>query len=148
MCFNVNTIYVNAKSNLKYSNDLTFILDNAQTGTNCEPDDNGIYHCKIIKDGVDSGDSDKKSVQCDSGGPNSLKSLIHKYWSWIIILAPIALIILIAVDMLKAIVSSDAEQLNKSGKAAIRRTIAVVILLFLPSLLELVLGWFHLELCF
>ena len=93
-------------------------------------------------------DEDKHSIQCENGDGTSIKDLIDKYWTWIMILAPIALILLISVDMLKSILSSNEDGLKKAGKNAINRTIAVIVLLFLPYILELVLGWFGLELCF
>ena len=62
-------------------------------------------------------------------------------------LVPVALIILITVDFVKGIVASDAETLKKSANAALKRTIAAVVLLTLPVILSLILGWFGIDLC-
>lgn len=83
-------------------------------------------------------------LECD----NDLKDLIQKYWGWVMILGPIGLMILISIDFVKAVVSSDADMLKKSGLAVFKRTLALVILLFTPFILNLVLGWFGINLCF
>lgn len=83
------------------------------------------------------------TIQCDG----DLKDLINKYWKWVTILSPIALMILIIFDFIKAIVSSNEDQLKKSAQNALKRTIAVIVLLLLPFILETILGWFGLELC-
>ena len=91
---------------------------------------------------------DSKKVGCDSGdGDTTISELIEKYWSWIMILAPVALMLLISIDFVKAIMSSDADMLKKSSYAALKRTIAVVVLLMLPVILNLLLGWFGIEFC-
>ena len=77
----------------------------------------------------------------------SVKDLIDEYWNIVVILAPIALILLITIDFTKAVVSGDGEQLKKSSNAALKRTIATVVLLMLPLLLSILLGWFGIEFC-
>lgn len=79
---------------------------------------------------------------------DSFRDLIHKYWTWIIVLAPILTIVVIAIDLLGAIISNDAEKLNKVGKNSIKRMAALVILLFLPFILEIIFGWFNFGFCF
>lgn len=92
--------------------------------------------------------SDSQKVGCDSGdGDTTISELIEKYWSWIMILAPVALMLLISIDFVKAIMSSDTDMIKKSSSAALKRTIAVVVLLMLPVILNLLLGWFGIEFC-
>ena len=76
-----------------------------------------------------------------------IASLINKYWKYIMVLAPVALILLVTVDFTKAIIGSDADALKKASKAAVNRTIAVVALCMLPFILGMILSWFDLELC-
>ena len=80
-------------------------------------------------------------------GDLSVKDLIDEYWSIVMVLVPIVLMLLISIDFIKALTANDQEQLKKSGNSAIKRTIAAVILLMLPALLSMILGWFGLELC-
>ncbi len=79
---------------------------------------------------------------------DSFRDLILKYWTWIIVLAPILTIVVISLDLLGAIISSDPEKLNKVGNNAIKRMAALIILLFLPYILEIVFGWFNFGFCF
>lgn len=89
-------------------------------------------------------DSSKGHMDC---GDLSVKDLIDEYWSIVMVLVPIVLMLLISIDFIKALTANDQEQLKKSGNSAIKRTIAAVILLMLPALLSMILGWFGLELC-
>ncbi len=81
---------------------------------------------------------------CDTG----LASLIRRYWKWVMFLAPILLIVMMSIDFLKAMSSGDADAINKSASNAIKRVIAAVILLALPWALEVIFGWFGLQICF
>lgn len=131
--------------------------------TTVKTDKNGNLEETTVKNNADSFDdaSDKiskystkknagltgkmeKQTECDE----EIQKLIDKYWKWLTILAPVALILLITIDFLKAVVASDENQLSKSANNALKRTIAVVVLLVLPALLKMILGWFGLNLCF
>lgn len=96
----------------------------------------------ISIDDTSSGTQVSKGVNCDT-----FLEFINKYWTWIIVLAPILTIVVIAIDLLGAIISSDAEKLKKVGNNSIKRMAALVILLFLPYILDIVFGWFNLDFC-
>ena len=51
-------------------------------------------------------------------------------------------------DFIKAMASGDADSIRKSTSNAIKRVIAGIILLALPWALEVLFGWFGLEICF
>lgn len=140
-----------------------FYGTNRTEKTTAKTDKNGNLEKTTIKNNADSldGASDKiskystkknagltgkmeKQTECDE----EIQKLIDKYWKWLTILAPVALILLITIDFLKAVVASDENQLSKSANNALKRTIAVVVLLVLPALLKMILGWFGLNLCF
>ena len=82
--------------------------------------------------------------KCD----DTLKTLIKKYWKWIIFLAPILLIVMITMDFLKAMTSGDADAIKKSSTNAFKRAIAAIILIMLPWALDVVFDWFGLQICF
>lgn len=84
------------------------------------------------------------SNSCD----NDLKNLIEKYWKWVMFLTPILLIVMITIDFIKAMSLGDADSVKKSSNDAIKRVIAGILLLALPWLLEVIFGWFGLQLCF
>lgn len=84
------------------------------------------------------------------GGTSSctdVKNIIHDYWKYVMIVVPVLLIIMIVLDFFKALGSNDADAIKKASTNAFKRTIAAIILLALPSLLGLVLGWFGIPLC-
>lgn len=79
---------------------------------------------------------------------NSLKDLLHHYWKWVMFATPILLIVVMTMDFIKAMASGDADSIRKSTSNAIKRVIAGIILLALPWALEVLFGWFGLEICF
>lgn len=109
---------------------------------------------KPVKRSLKSGE-EPLQVEEDSAGQTvgkkmectSLKEFLDKYWSWVIILAPILTIVLISIDLVTVIISSDVDRLKKVGSNSVKRMTALVILLFLPYLVEIVFGWFGLEFC-
>ena len=111
-----------------------------------EPDDSGINQASKAKLSASdvTYDSSKGHMNC---GDLSVKDLIDEYWSIVMVLVPIVLMLLISIDFIKALTANDQEQLKKSGNSAIKRTLAAVILLMLPALLSMILGWVGLELC-
>lgn len=105
-----------------------------------------------VKEGATLGSAKNpdKSYNIENGNigcTTTIQDIVDEYWKYIMILAPVGLILLITFDFVKAITSSSDDQLKKSSNDALKRTIATVVLLMLPVLLKLVLGWFGIELC-
>lgn len=78
----------------------------------------------------------------------TFKGLIRKYWGWVCILVPAALLVFISYDFVMAIISNDSDALKKSSNKAFKRTIAGLLILFVPWFVSLVMGWFGLTFCF
>lgn len=85
---------------------------------------------------------------CESSEQVSITALINDYWKYITMIAPVGLILLISIDFTKSVLSSDAEAIKKSANAALKRTIACVLLLLLPTIINMIFNLFGLELCF
>lgn len=109
-------------------------------------DENGVNYGATLG----SAKNTDKSYNIENGNigcTTTIQDIVDEYWKYIMILVPVGLIILITFDFVKAITSSSDDQLKKSSNDALKRTISTVILLMLPVLLKLVLGWFGIELC-
>lgn len=76
-----------------------------------------------------------------------VSGLIHKYWSYVMIIVPILLIIMMVIDFFKALAKGDSESIKKAGNSAVKRTIAAVVLLALPALLGMIFDAVGLPLC-
>ncbi|MEG2351201.1 MAG: hypothetical protein RSA10_01955 [Bacilli bacterium] len=88
--------------------------------------------------------TNSEKLTCD----NDLKSLINEYWRYVILFAPMLLMVMITIDFVKAtVINNSQEQLKKAVNDAIKRTIATVLLLALPLLLSVILGFFGLSVC-
>lgn len=89
--------------------------------------------------------TNSEKITCENSA--SLVDLINSYWGIIMIVAPVGLILLVVLDFVKAITSDNADALKKAGSSAIKRTVAVVILVFLPLILSILLSWFGIDFC-
>lgn len=78
---------------------------------------------------------------------NSVNALFDYFWPYIMIIIPILLIIVIAIDFFKAMSSNDNDAIKKAGTNTVKRTISAVILLALPAILRLIFGLFGLDFC-
>ncbi len=87
--------------------------------------------------------SNSQKLECD----DSLKAFINKIWKYVIIIAPILLLVMITVDFFKALFSSDQDLIKKAVNNTIKRTIAALILLALPLILSTLLGFFGIGFC-
>lgn len=76
------------------------------------------------------------SVNCDGIFTKEALDLISEILGWFRILAPIALIILVAVDFAQAVLSQDNDALKKAGSKVLRRSIATIALFFLPTIVR------------
>ena len=79
---------------------------------------------------------------------NSLSYLIDKYWAWVFVLIPIALLIFISLDFLKAFFSGKSDDMKKASSNAIKRVIAALLLMLTPVIVKAVFGIFGLTFCF
>lgn len=87
-----------------------------------------------------------QKIECDDG-ESSLRDFISDKWKYFIIFTPILLIFMVTMDFFKALFSSDSDFLKKAGSNTVKRTVAAIILLLLPLIIETILGFFGLELC-
>lgn len=83
-----------------------------------------------------------QKVKCDA-----IHDILDKYWGWALALAPILTILLISFDLVTVIISNDVDRMKKVGSNAVKRMTALVILLFLPYILELLFGFFNFPIC-
>ena len=77
----------------------------------------------------------------------SVRDIVRDYWKYVLVIAPVLLIVVITLDFFKALSSNDADAIKKAGTNTVKRTIAAVILLGLPALLDIVFNIFGLDLC-
>lgn len=96
---------------------------------------------KDYKDPDDVGVGD--GAICD----NDLNNFITKYWGIIMALSPALLILMTSIDFFKAIVSGDADKIKKSSSDALKRTLAFILLLFLPFIVNKLFSWIGIKLC-
>ena len=64
------------------------------------------------------------------------------------IFSPALVILMTIIDFFKAIVTSDSDAIKKAANSTFKRTLAFVILMFLPLIVETVSSWFGIGVCF
>lgn len=101
--------------------------------------------------GIGKASSTKKITEIGSGNSDmacdTIGDLFDEYWPYVMVIIPILLIIMMAIDFFKAMAINDADALKKAGTNAVKRTIATVIALALPALLRMVFGLFGIDFC-
>ncbi len=71
-------------------------------------------------------------------GIQPLLSFLGRVLKWIYIGVPIALIVLVSFDMIKAIISNDEEEMAKVTVTIKRRVIASIAIFFIPTIVEVI----------
>ncbi len=101
----------------------------------------------VVKQDEISTNSDGEIISSSKTSCTDVSSLIHDYWSYVMVIVPILLIVMISIDFFKAMSSSDADAIKKAGANTVKRTVAAVVLLGLPALLGLVFDLLGVPLC-
>ncbi len=100
--------------------------------------------CKVFADNTTTSNETVSNLKCDT----DIIDLIHKYWKWVVFIVPLALIVTITIDFIKAMTSGDADAIKKSVNNMVKRVVAALILIALPWALSVIFGWFGLQICF
>lgn len=80
------------------------------------------------------------SVDCNGIFTKEALDLISDILGWFRILAPVALIVLVAVDFGQAVLSQDNDALKKASSKVIKRAIATVALFFIPTFVRVLIN--------
>lgn len=122
--------------------------DHVDSGTSPTTLDDGVIGGADQGTGVASGTKTIANLGGNTQNAcNSINDLFSEYWPYVMILVPVILIVTIVIDLFKALASSDGDALKKTGTNAVKRTVAAVIVLALPALLNYIFGLFGLEFC-
>lgn len=76
---------------------------------------------------------------CESVLGEKMINLLQDLFTWIKIVVPLLVLTLIIIDMVKAVLAGNEDQMKKAQSAAIKRLIIGVALFFLPNLVNLIL---------
>ena len=136
--------YFTFGNNSTNMSEVSIVLNNTTTEFNTEKGTKkgAIKNMDIITD-----ENGKIISSASNDSCTDVKTIIHDYWKYVMVLVPILLIVLMTVDFFKAMASNDADAIKKSVNNTTKRVIAAVILLALPALLSYILGIFGLPLC-
>ncbi len=114
--------------------------------TYVEAESTNIYinHATIKNMVPDTSDrlSECESVLGDINDESSVAWLLQKLLNYIKILGPTIALALGSIDFVKAIISSDDEQMKKTEVKFIKRVVAALVLFFIPLLVSVLLGMF------
>ena len=93
---------------------------------------------------IDACEGGESSVFGDINNPTSTAWLIQKVLNYIKVLGPTIAIVLGSIDMAKAIITSDEENMRKAQSKFIKRIFAAIALFFVPLITGILLGLFGL----
>lgn len=84
--------------------------------------------------------------------PDSLAHMINTALGWLRILAPILVIVFGSIDLLKAVIASNSDQMKKAQSTLIKRIFIAVALFFVPTLVNIILdvasASFGMDMCY
>ena len=79
-------------------------------------------------------------ANCDGVFTQEGLDIIKDILNWIRILAPVLLVLFVALDFATAVISQDNDALNKAGKKIVPRIIATALLFFIPTIVRAILS--------
>ncbi len=89
---------------------------------------------------IDLPDFEPVAFSCRRLSPR-IRNVISKILTWVRILVPIALIILVSIDFAQAVISQDQEAVKKAISKSIKRAIAALVVFFIPFIVQLMINW-------
>ncbi len=81
------------------------------------------------------------AIQCDKDGLLSVFVIVRFILTIIQWVAPIILIIIGSIDMVKAIIAGKEDEIKKHQQTLIKRLISAVIIFLIPLLVSIIMGW-------
>ena len=85
--------------------------------------------------------ANEAEVKCDSLFSNEIKADLENILKIMRIAAPLVVILFTTFEFISAMVSNDKEALNKAASKLVKRLVLVVLLFFLPMILNLLLSF-------
>ena len=79
-------------------------------------------------------------ASCDGIITQEGLDIIKEILNWIRIIAPVLLILFVAIDFGSAVISQDNNALSKAGKKVVPRLIATALLFFVPTIIRAILS--------
>lgn len=140
--------YFEFGNNSTGTSELSITINNTTTKLNTEKGTRKANNTKkdTLKTSIDE-NGNTIILNSNSTSCTDVKDLIDDYWKYVMVIVPVLLIVMLVIDFFKAMGSNDADAIKKAGTNAVKRTVAAVILLALPALLSLILGWFGIPFC-
>ena len=90
--------------------------------------------------GSGSGNGGGGGASCDGLFTADALDMIETILDYFRILAPVALIVLVAVDFSTAVISQDNDALNKAQSKVVARTVGAVLTFFVPTIVKIILN--------
>lgn len=95
------------------------------------------YECEWVNIGSNPDIIDKKYEKFDCG---VLSEYLNKIWVYILIAAPVMVIIFSAIDLLKAVAANEEKDIKKQGSRIVKRLIIMMVVIILPLIVNMIIG--------
>lgn len=127
-------------------------LENGSYGVGDAKNDYGYELLGAITtiEGINSDNWNKAEVQCDDifklNEEGSVGWILNTIFNYIKVIGPVLVVLLSAVDFIKAVVGSDEKAMKKAQSKLVIRLIAAVALFLIPTLVQLLLQFINVSL--
>ena len=141
------TIYISFPTGNVVHFDLSSGTGNNGSNRNEDPDDDWEY----LEEGLNREDFDDPGVECndiiDINDPGSVGWILYTILNYIKIIGPILVVLLSAIDFIKAVVGFDEKAMKEAQSKLVIRLIAAIGLFLVPTLVQLLLSFINATTC-
>ena len=141
------TIYISFPTGNVVHFDLRSGTGNNGSDRNEDPDDDWEY----LEEGLNREDFDDPGVECndiiDINDPGSVGWILYTILNYIKIIGPILVVLLSAIDFIKAVVGFDEKAMKEAQSKLVIRLVAAIGLFLVPTLVQVLLSFINATTC-
>ena len=141
------TIYTSFPTGNVVHFDLSSGTGNNGSNRNEDPDEDWEY----LEEGLNREDFDDPGLECndiiDINDPGSVGWILYTILNYIKIIGPILVVLLCAIDFIKAVVGFDEKAMKEAQSKLVIRLVAAICLFLVPTLVQLLLSFINATTC-
>ncbi len=141
------TIYTSFPTGNVVHFDLSSGTGNNGSNRNEDPDEDWEY----LEEGLNREDFDDPGLECndiiDINDPGSVGWILYTILNYIKIIGPILVVLLSAIDFIKAVVGFDEKAMKEAQSKLVIRLVAAICLFLVPTLVQLLLSFINATTC-
>ncbi len=145
------TIYISFPTGNVVHFDLRSGTGNNGSNRNEDPDEARDEDWEYLEEGLNREDFDDPGLECndiiDINDPGSVGWILYTILNYIKIIGPILVVLLSAIDFIKAVVGFDEKAMKEAQSKLVIRLVVAICLFLVPTLVQLLLSFINATTC-